>query len=67
MLDAFKSPEIDLQNNDILEAIRSLAASENIHFHSKRGAECGLLAHLLRLTRFATFENPWILPDKALL
>jgi hypothetical protein len=41
MLDAFKSPGIDLQNNAILEAIRSFAASGTIHFPSKRGAECG--------------------------
>jgi hypothetical protein len=30
---------IDLQNNAILEAIRSLAASGNIHFPSKRSVE----------------------------
>ena len=42
MLDALKSQVIDLQSDDILEAIRSLAASGNIHFPSKRGAECGM-------------------------
>ena len=41
MLDALKSQVIVLQSNDILEAIRSLAASGNIHFPLKRGAECG--------------------------
>ena len=46
MLDALKSQVIVLQSNDILEAIRSFAASGNIHFPQKEVRNVGMTSLL---------------------